>query len=476
MSVHTHPTLPFKRNNSDESELIVPGYYQNVPHLSLTPPFPLHPFIHHEYFCSLALVTHLVSMTNPAIPVELHVLFADNGEEVDVSTVLDVVANGVSEIGGTSANPVFVISGSMFLDFKIVFKQLSRNVANRQFVFQARVKEGSAKLLKLELINNYASAPLTVVQHRLVVTSPGPQDALWYKDEGGRENWIVVSGVLRDANDCVVKNKEFPLTISIGYAHSFETLEDQTILRLQNNLNLVDAQGHFEFRYRIEDVSKNHKKQSFVLFVRPGSAPMFNDVAPGVTDPLNVKSKRNKRPKKGNDLNNSAPPSPVNISTHHADLLMSIRKPESPPKPRLLPSLNPSLPADHSITSVQNCMMWMVDFEKKIYEVNQLIHTYKTEIEPNLAHFAHAYSVQQGAVFESYNNNPSNPPHLSLNKSIMPRDEVPLDINSTLPPYMPNFQPTLSRLFSSEYRPPPLFLSEISQNPTGLNNLSSLQK
>lgn len=56
--------------------------------------------------------------------------------------------------------------------------------------------------------------------------------------------------------------------------------------------------GRTLLRLRIEDVSKNHQNQPFRLRVVPDTEdmPLNNDVAPDVSSPVVVRSKRNKRP------------------------------------------------------------------------------------------------------------------------------------------------------------------------------------
>lgn len=58
----------------------------------------------------------------------------------------------------------------------------------------------------------------------------------------------------------------------------------------------VDDKGQASLRLRIDDVSKNHQKQSFVIQIAPdtNSHPLNNDISPDECSALEVRSKRNK--------------------------------------------------------------------------------------------------------------------------------------------------------------------------------------
>ena len=55
--------------------------------------------------------------------------------------------------------------------------------------------------------------------------------SLWFKDEGGRENYFRIYGNLVDFNDAPVPNVELKLLPYLGYFQSDKLAPDQSILR-----------------------------------------------------------------------------------------------------------------------------------------------------------------------------------------------------------------------------------------------------
>jgi hypothetical protein len=156
-------------------------------------------------------------------------------------------------------------------------------------------------------IQGVATSVMHVVQAKLAVTTSSDWNKVWFKDEGGRDKCMEVTVNVRDS-----KNRPYaapgPLQIILCYdakpavttsATTAATVPDvpvvpvmnQDILRLlgsARNMEL-DAEGQAKIRFRIEDVSKNHQGQNFVLSIRHKHA------APCLTPPVSVRSKRNKR-------------------------------------------------------------------------------------------------------------------------------------------------------------------------------------
>lgn len=73
---------------------------------------------------------------------------------------------------------------------------------------------------------------------------------------------------------------------------------NQSILRLFPDMRPNMTRGRVTVSFRIDDVSKNHQGQSFILEVAPEkqeSSLMFQDIAPARTSVIAIRSKRNKR-------------------------------------------------------------------------------------------------------------------------------------------------------------------------------------
>ena len=59
----------------------------------------------------------------------------------------------------------------------------------------------------------------------------------------------------------------------------------------------IDDSGSASLKFRIDDVSKNHQKQSFAVMIAPdlSTAPQNADIGYALSSCVDIKSKRNKR-------------------------------------------------------------------------------------------------------------------------------------------------------------------------------------
>lgn len=90
---------------------------------------------------------------------------------------------------------------------------------------------------------------------------------------------------------------QIPLEIRLLYESGNQVL-NQSILRLFPDMRPNMSRGRVTVSFRIDDVSKNHQGQSFILEVAPEkqeSSLMFQDIAPARTSVIAIRSKRNKR-------------------------------------------------------------------------------------------------------------------------------------------------------------------------------------
>jgi hypothetical protein len=149
------------------------------------------------------------------------------------------------------------------------------------------------------------TVPLYLVRHKLLWTpsSTDAGNAIWYKDEGGRDKCMEVTVGLYDAEHrVVVPETAVPLQVTLCYAAPPKRrtapvpVSNQEILRIlspKSPRHFTVEKPILQLRFRIEDVSKNHQGQDFCLRL----AVAAGDVAPAMTHPVNVRSKRNKRPR-----------------------------------------------------------------------------------------------------------------------------------------------------------------------------------
>ena len=220
------------------------------------------------------------------------------------------------------------------------------------------------------------TSSITIVRHKILITSCTNEgnshgtngsknqstsgkdwNSVWYKDEGGRDKCIeIVVGVYDRQH--VALFEAIPLLLTLCYAssnqqslkHDSPSLYPQLPLPVTNQdiLNVLSpkskqlfvldrATGTMKIRFRVEDVSKNHQGQDFCLRI---AAALDNVeyhylqnyrpamIAPAVSLSINVRSKRNKRPRQFTTIstNISIPASDVSSEQmyNHGSVVPSI--------------------------------------------------------------------------------------------------------------------------------------------------------
>ncbi|GMF10072.1 unnamed protein product [Phytophthora lilii] len=144
-------------------------------------------------------------------------------------------------------------------------------------------------------IESVFSAPVNVVKEKLQVVTQPPD--VWFKDEGGREKCMTVALILVPAPGAYLEDRVVPLDVRLLY-ESGNTVLNQSILRLFPDMRPNMTHGRVTISFRIDDVSKNHQGQSFMLEIGPeqqDGSSMFQDIAPTRTSVIAIRSKRNKR-------------------------------------------------------------------------------------------------------------------------------------------------------------------------------------
>uniref|UniRef100_K3XC06 Uncharacterized protein n=1 Tax=Globisporangium ultimum (strain ATCC 200006 / CBS 805.95 / DAOM BR144) TaxID=431595 RepID=K3XC06_GLOUD len=183
--------------------------------------------------------------------------------------------------------PAAVDAATGLCHMHVVLKSLTASNDGRPFCLEVRAADGDAE--------SVFSTPLTVVKEKLRITQQPPD--VWFKDEGGREKCMTVTLVLEPAPGAVVEDRVIPLDIRLLY-ESGNPVVNQSILRLFPDMRPNMSRGRVTVSFRIDDVSKNHQGQSFVLEIAPEkqeSSLMFQEIAPARTSVIAIRSKRNKR-------------------------------------------------------------------------------------------------------------------------------------------------------------------------------------
>ena len=146
------------------------------------------------------------------------------------------------------------------------------------------------------------TAPISLVRYKLRLTAPD-WHSVWYKDEGGRDKCMELTVGLYDAQQKMALGS-WPLSVTLCYAVTHPTrttapipVSNPEILRILSPkapLRFSQSSETMKLRFRIEDVSKNHQGQDFCLQL---AVAADDSVAPVTTPAVNVRSKRNKRPR-----------------------------------------------------------------------------------------------------------------------------------------------------------------------------------
>jgi hypothetical protein len=155
---------------------------------------------------------------------------------------------------------------------------------------------------KIQLVTGHDVTPavtrtIQLVHAKIHIETTPDWSNIWYKDEGGRDKCIDLIVSAFDQDKKPLKEK-IPLSLTLYYATDDPIrVMNQDILRLigsEKRLLIDKTTGKAKVRFRIEDVSKNHQGHDFVLQVGADSR-IYRDIAPAVTQPISVRSKRNKR-------------------------------------------------------------------------------------------------------------------------------------------------------------------------------------
>jgi hypothetical protein len=150
-------------------------------------------------------------------------------------------------------------------------------------------------------ITGTATRLIHMVNYKIRVTMEEEWESIWYKDEGGRDKSMEIFASMYDKDGQLKTGEQIPLLPVLCYKVEDQgpsKVANQDILRTlgSNKIVLEKNTGKARIRFRVEDVSKNHQGQDFVLQIAPEPKTKgFKDVAPGYTPAVNVRSKRNKR-------------------------------------------------------------------------------------------------------------------------------------------------------------------------------------
>lgn len=152
-------------------------------------------------------------------------------------------------------------------------------------------------------VKSVSTRGITMVNYKIRVTVEEDWEYIWFKDEGGRDKSIEVFVAIYDKDGQIKTGEHIPLETILCYKVDEgddppSKVMNQEILRILGSSKIIldKDTGRTRVRYRIEDVSKNHQAQDFLLQIGPERGTKgYKDIAPAYTPAVNVRSKRNKR-------------------------------------------------------------------------------------------------------------------------------------------------------------------------------------
>jgi hypothetical protein len=125
---------------------------------------------------------------------------------------------------------------------------------------------------------------------------------IWYKDEGGKDHGFDLNVMLVDDEGGVpvLQQQPVPFVLNLLYSNGDVILNKPNLLGIlpENSQCIIDRNsGRSWKKIRINDISKNHQRQSFIVRVSPDITknPYLFDIAGDDTVPIEVRSKRTKK-------------------------------------------------------------------------------------------------------------------------------------------------------------------------------------
>ena len=183
---------------------------------------------------------------------------------------------------------------------------ISMNHGNKKIILVFSAK--STIYPNLYAIAEAISTPMLSIRYVLSIKPFTENPYIWYKDEGGQGNTIDMEVILFDHNGNYVIGRRTHLTLTLLYENR-ATVPSQDILKptIDSKLYIDEHTGKAMIKLRIDEVSRSHQKQLFKILVSPDTShyPMTSDISPVLSQPIEVRSKRNKRER--NDVSSNEP-------------------------------------------------------------------------------------------------------------------------------------------------------------------------
>lgn len=174
----------------------------------------------------------------------------------------------------------------------VKLNDVSMNYDNQRFVIYVEAYRPQGENNVIAAITN----PFTSIRNKLVIFEANTTPYIWYKDEGAKDKCIKVLVKLIDSDKNVVGGRVVPLVVSLIYS-SGQAVQPSTVLTLFQDKDKplsIGPSGSALIKFRVNEVSRNHRKQMFHLLVTPDTRehPELGDISPATSVAFEVKSKR----------------------------------------------------------------------------------------------------------------------------------------------------------------------------------------
>jgi hypothetical protein len=149
------------------------------------------------------------------------------------------------------------------------------------------------------------SQPFCVVEKYLHVVTDMPEPYVFFKDIGGKDTGIPMTVTLRlsstscEENDPIIKDRSLSIRPLLKYASGQSVIDQQILKSINDPRNFVISKdGSTSLCFRISEVSSKHRNEKFTIWMEQylnsnSTDPVVDDVAPGHSVPLDIRSKLN---------------------------------------------------------------------------------------------------------------------------------------------------------------------------------------
>jgi hypothetical protein len=191
--------------------------------------------------------------------------------------------------------PKIEADGNSTMAFKLT--EPTKAVESKPKKTVVRVSLFESKEPNSKLIISIDTHPLVVFKFGLKVIESHSNPYIFYKDKGGKDQGIELEVRLVDENDTLVVDKDLMLMPVLLYEGGAK-VSDQSILTMSNDKSALRlSHGKTVVKFRINQVSTKHCNQKFcILMTQACRENEFPEVAPAISIPVDVRSKKNKRP------------------------------------------------------------------------------------------------------------------------------------------------------------------------------------